>query len=508
MATPSEKLAQSLEVLKGLQDKGKVAIRSADLSRVHRERLVRNGFLKEVMKGWYIPSKPDETAGESTAWYTSFWNFCSAYLNYRFGSDWCLSPEQSLLLHADDRTVPRQLLVRSSKGKNNVTDLPYETSVFDMLSPMVTEGKIEEIEGLRCYSLPAALVYCQPGFYNKNPFVVRLALSVISDASIILPLLLEGGHSVIAGRLAGAFRNIGRDRIADEILKTMGAADYIVSESDPFESKASTILSIREKSAFVNRIKLLWSEMREDVIKIFPSAPGIPNDPKAYMKQVDEIYSTDAYNSLSIEGYRVSHELIGRVRSGGWDPDLNKDDKEHKDALAAHGYYLAFEEVKKSVVKVLAGSNPGIVADEDHSDWYREMFAPCARAGIIKSLAELAGYRNMPVYIRHSRHVPPNFKNVRDAMPTFFDLLREEKEPSVRVVLGHYVFVYIHPYIDGNGRIGRFLMNLMLASGGYPWTVVPVEKRKEYMAALEIASVDQSIVPFAKFLARLVKQNL
>ena len=87
-------------------------------------------------------------------------------------------------------------------------------------------------------------------------------------------------------------------------------------------------------------------------------------------------------------------------------------------------------------------------------------------------------------------------------------LLREETDPSVRVVLGHFVFVYIHPYMDGNGRIGRFLMNLMLASGGYPWTVVPTEKREEYMAVLEDASVNQTIIPLTKFLARLVKQNL
>jgi Fic family protein len=51
-------------------------------------------------------------------------------------------------------------------------------------------------------------------------------------------------------------------------------------------------------------------------------------------------------------------------------------------------------------------------------------------------------------------------------MPAFFELLREETEPAVRVVLGHFVFVYIHPYMDGNGRIGRFMMNLMMASGG------------------------------------------
>jgi Fic family protein len=93
-------------------------------------------------------------------------------------------------------------------------------------------------------------------------------------------------------------------------------------------------------------------------------------------------------------------------------------------------------------------------------------------------------------------------------MPAFFDLLRAETDPAVRVVLGHFIFVYIHPYVDGNGRIGRFLMNLMLASGGYPWTVIPVENRKVYMGALEKASVGEDIVPFADFLAGLVRKAL
>ena len=76
------------------------------------------------------------------------------------------------------------------------------------------------------------------------------------------------------------------------------------------------------------------------------------------------------------------------------------------------------------------------------------------------------------------------------------------------VVLGYFVFVYINPYTDGNGRIGRFLMNVMLAAGGYPWTVIPVEKRDAYMSALEAASVDRSIVPFVKFLGDLVTKAL
>ena len=87
MATPSEKLADALEALHDLQKNGSVAIRSADLSRTHRERLVQNGFLEEVIKGWYVPARPDETCGESTAWYASFWQFCTAYLNHLKGDD-------------------------------------------------------------------------------------------------------------------------------------------------------------------------------------------------------------------------------------------------------------------------------------------------------------------------------------------------------------------------------------------------------------------------------------
>lgn len=102
-------------------------------------------------------------------------------------------------------------------------------------------------------------------------------------------------------------------------------------------------------------------------------------------------------------------------------------------------------------------------------------------------------------------HVPPSSESVRDAMPLFFELLTEETDPAVRVVLGHFIFVYIHPYTDGNGRMGRFLMNVMLGAGGYPWTVVPVEQRAAYMAALEEASVRHDIAPFADILGELVQ---
>jgi hypothetical protein len=508
MANPPEKLAQSLEILEILQgSNGAAAIRARDLSRTHRERLLASGFLQEVIKGWFIPSRPDEVKGESTAWYASFWRFCSAYLQERFGTEWCLSPEQSLSLHAGSWTVPRQLVVRSSSARNKVTSLPHGTSLLDLRAALPVAEAREVKEGMRIFSVESALVACSPNYFPSHSTDVRAVLSMIRDASGLLARLLDRGHTVIAGRLAGAFRNIGRDSIADDIVKTMSAAGYAVRENDPFTDKPSLVIRTRETSPYVNRIRLLWQKMRDPVIERFPKAPGPPRNIETYMKRVNDAYVTDAYHSLSIEGYRVTRDLIERVRSGTWNPESNEDDRGQRNAMAARGYWLAFQAIQISVGKVLRGENPGQVADEDHGTWYRELFAPSVTAGLLKP-ADLAGYRNGQVYIRKSMHVPLNREAVRDAMPAFFDLLREETNPAVRVVLGHFVLVYIHPYMDGNGRIGRYLMNVMMASGGYPWTVVPVSDRNTYVNALEKASVGENIAPFADFLARLVREGL
>ena len=507
MATPSEKLVNSLEALHELQENGNVAIRSLDLSRTHRERLIKNGFLEEVMKGWYIPSRPDETTGESTAWYASYWQFCAAYLKQLRGNDWCLSPEQSIILHAENWTVPKQLLIRAIKAGNNITSLPHSTSLLDIQTASLDTDNITEKNEIRIYTLPAALIACGTQIFKQKPTDMRAALSMIGDASEVLGKLLDGGHSSIAGRLAGAFRNIGRDQIADDIVNTMQAASYDVRETDPFESETSLTFLQREQSPYVNRIRLMWHDMREDVISAFPTPENWEVDIVGYMQNVEGIYITDAYHSLSIEGYSVTPELIQQVRSGEWNPEQNIDDKEKLNALAARGYWQAYQSVRESLKRILDNENAGDVLDDDHRVWYREMFSPGVLAGI-HSPSDLAGYRNGPVFIRKSKHAPPSREAVLDAMPAFFDLLREETNPSVRVVLGHFIFVYIHPYMDGNGRMGRFLMNAMLASGGYPWTVVPLDKRNEYMAALEEASTNQNIVPFTKFLGELVQSNM
>ena len=502
MANQAEKLAKSLEVLGALCDGGKTAIQSKSLSRTHRERLLAAGFLQEVMKGWYFCMRPDLMSGESTSWFLSFWSFCADYLNVRFGDHWCLSPEQSLLLHAGNRAIPRQLIVRSPRGTNNIVSLPYDTSLLVVRANLPEASELVQGGTLRTFSATAALISVSADFYASHSIEARAILAQISSASEILPHLLERGQTTVAGRLAGAFHNIGRTRISKEIVDTMKAVGHDIRVSDPFTDEPSSALSASPTPPPVNRLRLTWGAMRQAVMDNFPPPPKSRQDVSEYLRSVEEKYVSDAYHSLSIEGYQVNRELIERIRRNDWNPDENETDRHERDAMAAKGYWQAFQRVQNSLGRVLDGQNPGTIAEEDHGDWYRKLFGPSVSAGIVKA-ADLAGYRNSPVYIRLSCHVPPPCHVVRELMPAFFALLRDEENAAVRAVLGHFFFVNIHPYMDGNGRIGRFLMNLMMASGGYPWMVVPVDRRSEYMSALEKASIEEEIVPLARFFASL-----
>jgi len=216
---------------------GRAAIRPWDLTRTSRDLLTKHGFLQEVIKGWYIPARPGADSGESTAWYTSFWDFCRDYLTERFGDQWALTPEQSLVLQAGNTSVPAQLLVRAAKANNQVTGFIHGTSLFEGAHSLPEPGDSVALNGLRLFTIEAALVAAQPSFFENHPTEARTILSMQRDASAILARLLKGGHTVIAGRLAGAFRNIGRDREADEILAAMRTADFPAREVDPFRDE-------------------------------------------------------------------------------------------------------------------------------------------------------------------------------------------------------------------------------------------------------------------------------
>src|SRR5438105_7872185 len=239
--------------------------------------------------------------------------------------------------------MPRRLVVKSPLAGNKFTNLPYDTSLLELRIALPSAPDQEEKDGLRVLTAESARIACSPNYFSNNSTDVRAVLPMIRDASGLLARLLEGSHTVTAGRWPGAFPNIGRDRIADDIVKTMSAADYDVRETDPFTDKPSLVFRTRETYPYVNRIRLLWQKMREPVIDRFPKEPGMPRNIETYMKRVNDAYVTDAYHSLSIEGYRVTPELIERVRKSRWNVDANKGDTEQRNAKAARGCRQAYD---------------------------------------------------------------------------------------------------------------------------------------------------------------------
>ena len=213
----------------------------------------------------------------------------------------------------------------------------------------------------------------------------------------------------------------------------------------------------------------------------------------------------DAYHSLSIEGYHVTADLIEKVRNGAWDPEGV--DRQQRDAMAAKGYFEAYKLVKDFIPRTLRqqAKQAGLRGlREALSAWYLALFSPSVQAGLLEP-SDLAGWRNNQVFIRGALQVPPARQAVRECMPVLFELIENEPHPAVRAILGHFLFVFIHPYMDGNGRLARFLMNAMLVTGGYVWTIIPVQQRQRYMQALERASSYGEIEPFTDFIAQLTQ---
>jgi len=475
-------------------------VRSADMARPDRERLQRAGWLQPIMKGWYLFGlSADGGPGSAALWYGHFWDFVRCYLTDRFGKAYCLSAECSLDLHTGATAIPRQVVAMTAPGGANTLTLLHDTSLMVYPDPGNLPPEPVLFNGLQVMPLPLALCRVAPRYFAADPMSAELAMRM-AEPSELSRVLLEGAHTRAAGRLVGAYRFIDEPERAQRIKDDMAAAGHRISSVNPFRADRPLLdPGVKVPSPLVGRLQALWDGMRETIIEVFPEAPGLPRDGKVYLGHMQDIYQHDAYNSLSIEGYQVTPDLIEKVRLGQWNPDNFAEDRERVAAMAARGYFEAFNLVEEGIGGILKGADAAEIVAKNLQAWYRALFSTSVQAGIL-DVADLAGFRNRPVFIRGSSHVPPPHGALMDAMETLSALLKQEDEPSVRAVLGHFLFVFIHPYPDGNGRLGRFLMNTMLASGGYAWTVIRLKRRRQYMDALERASVGGNIRPFAEFI--------
>lgn len=116
-------------------------------------------------------------------------------------------------------------------------------------------------------------------------------------------------------------------------------------------------------------------------------------------------------------------------------------------------------------------------------------------------------FRDEKVFI--GSHIPPSHEEVPQLMEGYVEWLNSEEAQNMHPVryaaIAHYKLVDIHPFVDGNGRTSRLIMNLILLKAGYPPVMILKEQREKYYDALKAANTGD-IRPFVRFLAQCTLQ--
>ena len=120
--------------------------------------------------------------------------------------------------------------------------------------------------------------------------------------------------------------------------------------------------------------------------------------------------------------------------------------------------------------------------------------------------ANAGKYRNENVLISGAKHIPPKFYEVGDLMQRLIAEYQNEWKafhPVVRATLLHGEFVKIHPFIDGNGRTSRLLMNFELMKNGYPPIIIKNDERASYYNVIDLAHTTMDYAPFIELVSKL-----
>ncbi|KAB0394480.1 hypothetical protein E2I00_014501 [Balaenoptera physalus] len=274
--------------------------------------------------------------------------------------------------------------------------------------------------------------------------------------------------------------------------------DRDVIQADYLYTRALTIAP-HHKAALVNRDRTLplVEEIDQRYFSIIDSkvkkVMSIPKGNSALRRVMEETYYHHIYHTVAIEGNtltlsEIRHILETRYAVPG------KSLEEQNEVIGMHA---AMKYVNTTLL-----SRIGSVSIGDVLEIHRRVL------GYVDPV-EAGRFRTTQVLVGH--HVPPHPQEVEKQMQEFTQWLNSEDAMNLHPVefaaLAHYKLVYIHPFIDGNGRTSRLLMNLILMQAGYPPITVRKEQRSEYYHVLEVAN-EGDVRPFIRFIAKCTETTL
>ncbi|VDK52443.1 unnamed protein product [Anisakis simplex] len=218
----------------------------------------------------------------------------------------------------------------------------------------------------------------------------------------------------------------------------------------------------------------------------------IPRNNSALKRAMRESYFKHVYHTVAIEGNTMTlmqtrSILETRMAVAG------KSIMEHNEIL---GMDAALRFLNHSLVHI------GRLTVDDLLAIHRRVlgFVDPEAAGV---------FRTTQVYVGSFTPTAPEL--VPDEMEELVMWLNDEEtlllDPIEFAAIAHYKFVYIHPFVDGNGRTARLLMNLILMQAGYPPIIIPVEERSEYYHTLTAAN-GGDLRPFIRFIAKQTDATL
>jgi Fic family protein len=241
-----------------------------------------------------------------------------------------------------------------------------------------------------------------------------------------------------------------------------------------------------------NQLLARLTAKKAQLDKLLPLPPNI-------RQQLIDWYQVElTYSSNAIEGNTLSRLETAQVLEHGLGAVLSG--KPLKDQLEALNHAEALDHIEH-LAKIRQGHQ-----------FITEADIQSIHALILKGIDDSwAGkYRQIDIYIRGSDAEFPSPQDIPHLMDQFIAWLRHEQglHPAAIAAEAHYRFVTIHPFIDGNGRTARLLMNLILKMHGYPPAIIRHEDRTQYLESFDFARKDHNRTPFNQLVYAAVERSL
>ncbi|KMY88514.1 protein adenylyltransferase Fic isoform X1 [Drosophila simulans] len=205
-----------------------------------------------------------------------------------------------------------------------------------------------------------------------------------------------------------------------------------------------------------------------------------------------EAYFQHIYHSVGIEGNTMTLAQTRSILETRMAVD-GKSIDEHNEIL---GMDLAMKYINASLVQKID------ITIKDILELHRRVL------GHVDPI-EGGEFRRNQVYV--GGHIPPGPGDLALLMQRFERWLNSEHSSTLHPVnyaaLAHYKLVHIHPFVDGNGRTSRLLMNTLLMRAGYPPVIIPKQQRSKYYHFLKLAN-EGDIRPFVRFIADCTEKTL